>query len=128
MRARGSLVARPRRAVMRDRSSAAARRPNVSTSTCSGSAPAATRATTASTSVVVLPVPGPASTSSGPPGWATTSCWAGSRTGAPMGAATGRTSRYGDGAAARRARGRGWLVTSAIPPRTLDTTGARQGP
>ena len=77
MRASGSLVARPSRAVMRARSSAAARRPKVSTSTCSGSAPAAIRATTASTSVVVLPVPGPASTSSGPPGWSTTSCCAG---------------------------------------------------
>ena len=72
MRASGSLVARPSRVVMRVRSSAAARRPKVSTSTCSGSAPASIRATTASTTVVVLPVPGPASTSSGPPRWSTT--------------------------------------------------------
>ena len=39
------------------------------------------RSTMASTKVVVLPVPGPASTSSGPPGWSTTRCWAASSAG-----------------------------------------------
>src|SRR4051812_7537863 len=34
-----------------------------------------TSSTTDSTIVVVLPVPGPASTRSGPPSWATTACW-----------------------------------------------------
>ena len=66
-------VVRPSRAVMRARSSAAALRLKVSTSTCSGVSPrCSTRCTTDSTSVVVLPVPGPASTSRGPPGCSTT--------------------------------------------------------
>ena len=45
------------------------------------SAAASMRSTTASTRVVVLPVPGPASTSSGPPGWSTTARWAASSAG-----------------------------------------------
>src|SRR5690606_18353550 len=53
-----------------------------------------TRSAIASTSVVVLPVPGPASTSSGPPRCSTTFRCAGSRSGAPAGAADRRTSRY----------------------------------
>ncbi len=60
----------------------------------SGSAPASIRATTASTSVVVLPVPGPASTSSGPARCATTACWLASRVGGATGGAARRTSRY----------------------------------
>src|SRR5205085_10981516 len=51
-------------------------------------------ATTASTSVVVLPVPGPARTSRGPSSWATTACCAGSREGAVTGATAPVTSRY----------------------------------
>ena len=57
--------------------------------------PARTRATAASTSVVVLPVPGPASTSSGPPACSTTRRWPASSSGdRGGGAAGGRTSRY----------------------------------
>jgi hypothetical protein len=48
--------------------------------------------TTASTSVVVLPVPGPASTSSGPAGWSTTSCCDASSVGTGAAVATPRTS------------------------------------
>ena len=73
--ARGVTTVRPSRAAIRVRRSAAARREKVSTKMLSGAAPRASiRATTDSTSVVVLPVPGPASTSSGPPGWSTTAC------------------------------------------------------
>ena len=49
--------------------------------TDSGSAPSATRRAKRSTSTVVLPVPGPATTSSGPPGCPTTRAWAGVRVG-----------------------------------------------
>ena len=68
MRASGSRMVRATRPVMRVRSSAAALRLKVRTRICSGSMPASIRAATASTIVVVLPVPGPASTSSGPAG------------------------------------------------------------
>ncbi len=40
-----------------------------------------------------MPVPGPASTSNGPPGWSTTRCWWSSRSGASV-TTCGRTSRY----------------------------------
>ena len=55
-----------------------ARRPKVSTRIRSGSTPSATRAATASTRVLVLPVPGPPSTSIGPAVCAITCAWAGS--------------------------------------------------
>ncbi len=93
MRATGSRIVRPTRAVIRVRSSAAAFRLKVRTRICSGSPPASMRWATASTMVVVLPVPGPASTSSGPPGWSTTACWVGSSTGRVAGGATRRTNR-----------------------------------
>ncbi|PSK64462.1 hypothetical protein B0E53_03576 [Micromonospora sp. MH33] len=66
------------RASIRWRSSVAPRRPKVSTRTCSGSTPSATRAATASTRVRVLPVPGPPTTSMGPSVCATTSACTGS--------------------------------------------------
>ena len=54
----------------------------VSTRTREGSTPRwSTRSTTASTMVVVLPVPGPASTSRGPPACSTTRRWLPSSTG-----------------------------------------------
>ena len=56
----------PSRASIRLRSAAAVRRPKVSTRMWAGSTPSATRAATASTRAVVLPVPGPPTTSSGP--------------------------------------------------------------
>ena len=66
-------VVRPSLAVTRSRSCSAALRLKVSASTDSGEAPRCSmRSTIASTRVVVLPVPGPARTSSGPPGWSTT--------------------------------------------------------
>ncbi len=68
MRAMGSRTVPPRRADTRVRISLAARRLKVTISIWSTGTPRAARATTASTSVVVLPVPGPASTSKGPPG------------------------------------------------------------
>ena len=69
-------MVRPSRAVTRSRSCSAALRLKVSASTDSGGTPRfSMRSTIASTSVVVLPVPGPASTSSGPPAWSTTDCW-----------------------------------------------------
>ncbi len=54
------------RAAIRSRTSPAARRPKVSTRTSSADCPAVKRPTTDSTIVVVLPVPGLASTRSGP--------------------------------------------------------------
>ena len=93
MRASGSRIVRPTRAVIRVRSSAAALRLKVRTRICSGSTPASMRAATASTIVVVLPVPGPASTSSGPDGWSTTACWVGSSRGRVIGAGSPTTSR-----------------------------------
>ncbi len=66
------------RASIRWRSSVAPRRPKVSTRMRSGSTPSATRAATASTSVDVLPVPGPPTTSIGPSVCATTSACTGS--------------------------------------------------
>jgi hypothetical protein len=61
-------VVRRSRAVIRSLSSSAALRLKVSTSTRSGSTPRrVTRSATVSTIAVVLPVPGPASTSSGWP-------------------------------------------------------------
>src|SRR3954452_23184896 len=84
-------MVRPIRAVTRSRSCSAALRENVSASTWSGRAPRPSmRSTIASTSVVVLPVPGPASTSSGPPAWSTTRCWCSSRVGTVT-ARSGRT-------------------------------------
>ncbi len=65
-------VVRPTRAVTRARSCSAALRENVRASTSSGRAPLSIRRAMASTSVVVLPVPGPARTSSGPASWSTT--------------------------------------------------------
>ena len=72
-------VAAPRRAPevgpARPSISRAARRVNVSRSTRSGAAPWSMSHATRAASVVVLPVPAPASTSSGPPGWvAAASC------------------------------------------------------
>src|SRR5690606_36718521 len=76
----------------------AALRLKVSTRTERGSAPRfSIRSTTASTIVVVLPVPGPARTSSGPPLCATTRRWAPSSTGGGAARRTRLTSRYGDG-------------------------------
>ena len=65
----------PSRDASRSRSSPAARRPKVIARTAeagSGSDGSWSRAATASTIVVVLPVPGPARTSSGPERWSTT--------------------------------------------------------
>src|SRR5689334_8061169 len=70
---------------MRSRSSAAALRLNVRARIRSGAMPRfSIRSATVATIVVVLPVPGPASTSSGPPAWSTTCCCAWSRRGAPL--------------------------------------------
>ncbi len=91
--AEGVLVVRPKRALIRSRSSLAALRLKVSTRMRSGGTPRRTRSTTASTIVVVLPVPGPASTSSGPPAWSTTACCASSSTGAATGGSGVRSSR-----------------------------------
>ena len=94
-------VVRPSRAVTRSRSCSAALRLKVSASTDSGSAPRrSTRSTIASTRVVVLPVPGPASTSSGPPAWSTTRRWSASSVGAAA-SLRGRRRRY-DGLTAYR--------------------------
>ncbi|CAB4846766.1 unannotated protein [freshwater metagenome] len=87
----------PTRAVTRSRHSCAALRPKVSPSTCSGrkgSSPSS-RATMASTRVVVFPVPGPASTSIGPRRCATTCCCSRSSPGASTasGAVRSSTSR-----------------------------------
>jgi|LULJ01.1.fsa_nt_gb hypothetical protein len=75
---------RPSRRAMRALTSCAAARLNVRTRTSSAAtAPDSTRCATSSTSVVVLPVPGPASTWSGPPTvatWSSTACWLGSST------------------------------------------------
>ena len=61
-------MVRRSRPAMRSRSSSAALRLNVSTSTRAGSTcRASMRWATVSTMVAVLPVPGPASTSNGPP-------------------------------------------------------------
>lgn len=85
--------AAPMRSAMRSRSSTAALRLNVSTRMRSGSPPRAILAATDSTSVVVLPVPGPARTSSGPPVWSTTERCAASRRGGAAVAGGVRTSR-----------------------------------
>ncbi len=90
MRAIGSRIVRPSRAVTRSRISPAARRLKVNISMFSTGTPRSTRSTTASTSVVVLPVPGPANTSNGPPRCSTTARCAGSSSGAT---ATGRDAR-----------------------------------
>src|SRR4051794_13624397 len=109
--AAGVTTVRPSRPAMRVRGSAAARRENVSTSTEPGAAPRrAIRSTTASTSVVVLPVPGPASTSSGPPGCSTTVRWAASSTGGPTAGGASRSSTYV------------LPATAPIPPRGSDTS------
>src|SRR5580693_6144390 len=93
--ASGSRVVRRSRAVIRSRSSAAALRLKVSTSTRSGSRPRRSiRSATAATMVVVLPVPGPASTSRGPPPWSTTACCASSRRAAGAVGTGRRTRRY----------------------------------
>src|SRR5580693_748379 len=80
---------------MRSRSSAAALRLKVSTRIRSGAMPRRSiRSATAATIVVVFPVPGPASTSSGPPSWSTTCCCAWSRRGAEAAGKGRRTRRY----------------------------------
>jgi len=85
----------PMRASIRLRSAAEALRPNVSTRMWLGSVPSATRAATASTRVVVLPVPGPPTTRSGPSRWATTArCSASSGTAAGASSSARRTRRY----------------------------------
>ena len=74
------------RASTRSRSRAAPRRPKVSTNNWSGGVPSAIRAATDSTSVVVLPVPGPPSTSRAPARCAVTArCASSSATGAVVG-------------------------------------------
>ena len=93
MRASGSRIVLATRPVIRVRSSAAALRLKVRTRICSGSTPASIRAATASTIVVVFPVPGPASTSSGPPGWSTTACCVGSSRGRETATESAATSR-----------------------------------
>ena len=93
MRASGSRIVLATRPVIRVRSSAAALRLKVRTRICSGSTPASIRAATASTIVVVFPVPGPASTSSGPPGWSTTACCVGSSRGRETATGSAATSR-----------------------------------
>jgi hypothetical protein len=94
VRAIGSRIVRSRRAAMRSRSSAAARRLNVRTSAWSGViSPDSTRCTTASTIVVVLPVPGPASTRTGPPRCSIARRCASSRTGGTTSRAGARTTR-----------------------------------
>src|SRR5688500_16916409 len=83
------------RAVTRSRSCSAALREKVSARIESGATPSRSiRAAIASTSVVVLPVPGPARTSNGPSVWSTTCCWNSSSWIAGPDAATGRTSWY----------------------------------
>ena len=57
-----------------------------------GASPDSVRSTIASTSVVVLPVPGPARTRSGPPSWSTTRCWCSSSSGTTT-SRSGRTNR-----------------------------------
>src|SRR4051794_12391515 len=52
------------------------------------------RSAMASTSVVVLPVPGPASTSRGPDSWSTTRRWSASRSSGFASMVAGRTRRY----------------------------------
>ncbi len=97
---------RPSRAVTRSRSCSAALRENVSASTRLGSAPSSIRRTMASTRVVVLPVPGPASTSSGPPAWSTTACWCSSSATRVVGPSwVGVPSRYVEPGCARCAAG-----------------------
>ncbi len=83
VRASGSVEVPPSRAVIRSRRSAAATREADSASTRSGEAPSRwTRSTTASMTVVVLPVPGAPRTRSTPPRCATAACWTSSRSGA----------------------------------------------
>lgn len=88
----GAGAEAPRRPDIRSRSSIAALRLKVSTRIRSGSVPRSIRRATASTSVVVLPVPGPASTSSGPPACSTTARWYSSSTGG-VGSARGLRTR-----------------------------------
>src|ERR1700761_3502959 len=89
------MVRRSRPAI-RSRSSPAALRLNVRTSTRAGfTCRASMRWATVSTMVAVLPVPGPASTSSGPPVCRTTCCWASSSCSRAPVAAGCRTRRYG---------------------------------
>src|SRR5512132_3427634 len=93
--AMGVTVVRPNRPAIRARRSAAAFRENVSTRMLSGVAlRRSIRSTTHSTRVVVLPVPGPASTSSGPPACSTTARWAGSSTGGVGSFSAPRVKRY----------------------------------
>ncbi len=113
MVARGARAA-PTRAAIRSRSSMAALRLKVRTRMRAGSPPRAIRAATDSTSVVVLPVPGPARTSSGPERCSTTArCDASSRGGS--GTATGvRTSRYPPSDARRAVRRGGVAVREGL--------------
>ena len=69
--------ARPTRASIRSRRSSAAAVENVSARIASGGVPCSASQAKRSTSVCVLPVPAPATISSGPPGWVTASCCAG---------------------------------------------------
>lgn len=92
------------RAASRSRSSTAALRLKVRTRIRSESPPERTRRTTDSTSVVVLPVPGPASTSSGPCRWSTTARWAASKTGGSTRPGAVRTRRYAPAVFRRAAR------------------------
>src|SRR5712672_1773209 len=110
---------------MRSRSSPAALRLKVRTRIRSGAMPRfSIRSATAATIVVVLPVPGPASTSSGPPLWSTTCCCAWSRRGGPLAApapapARGRRTR-------RYAGARDWSITG-IPADGTDISGVIRG-
>jgi len=89
----GTSPSRVSRADNRSRRSSAAFRLKVRTRMRSGGVPARTRAVTASTKVVVLPVPGPARTSSGPCRCSTTARCAASRTGGAACTTGARTSR-----------------------------------
>ena len=78
----------PSSAARRSRSSSRARRVNVTARQRSGGRPAPIRCAIACVSTRVLPAPGPATTSSGPPSWVTIACCSGSRPAGP--AAAGR--------------------------------------
>src|SRR4051794_7928057 len=108
-------VVRPSRAVTRSRSCSAALREKVSASTWEGSTSRRSmRSAIASTRVVVLPVPGPARTSRGPPLWSTTRCWAASRE---------------TGSAVTSAGGTRWYVVGPLvmaPPNHPTPTGRRR--
>ena len=90
------------------------------------------RSTIASTSVVVLPVPGPASTSSGPPGWSTTDCWCsssdrGRHRGGPVDGRAGTSSRlhHITGGRQNRSARQGAGRPAATSPAAGSAAGAR---